>query len=113
MANRVGLITGASSGIGWAVAVEMARHGYDLALIARRTDRLEALKKSIEEECKGQVIVNVCDIRKTKDMERIVHEAYAQLGRIDVVVANAGYTIPGRFDSLNVDDYKNIFGNFQ
>ena len=109
MANKVGLVTGASSGIGWAVAVEMARHGYDLALIARRTDRLEALKKSIEDECKGQVIVNVGDIRKTKDMERIIHEAHAQLGRIDVVVANAGFTIPGRFDSLNVDDYKNIF----
>lgn len=109
MEEKVSLITGASSGIGRAVAVEMAHHGFHLALFARRSDRLEELKTHIEEKYSSQVIVTSCDVRKTKDMEKAVHDVIKQMGKIDVVIANAGYTIPGSFDSLYVDDYKNIF----
>ena len=109
MENKVGLITGASSGIGRAVAIEMAHHGFHLALFGRRSDRLEELKTHIEETHGNRVIVSSCDVRKTKDMEKAVHDVINRMGKIDVVIANAGYTIPGRFDSLTIDDYKNIF----
>lgn len=109
MKAKVGLITGASSGIGRAVAIEMAKWSYDLALIARRSDRLEELKTFIEEKYGRQVIINSCDVRKAKDMEEVILDVIKHMGKIDVVFVNAGYTIPGSCDSLNVDDYKNIF----
>ena len=106
---KVALITGASSGIGRALAVSMAEHGYDLALFARRSDRLEELKAHIQESHGRRVMAVSCDVRKKADMAKKILQVAEHLGRIDVVVANAGYTIPGPFESLNVDDYKNIF----
>jgi len=109
MERKAGIITGASSGIGRAVAVEMAKHGYDLALIARRSDRLNELKILIEQKYSGRVIINSCDVRNTEEMENIIQNSIEEMGKINVVIVNAGYTIPGSFDSLKVDDYKNIF----
>ena len=109
MTKKTGLITGASSGIGREMAIAMARMGYDLALIARRTDRLDALKSSIEEETGRRVLCFPCDVRGTRDMQKTVLRAVKELGKLDVVVCNAGYTIPGAFESLEVEDYKNLF----
>jgi len=109
MEKKVALITGASSGIGRALAVSMAEHGYDLALFARRSDRLDELKAHIEESQGRRVMTVSCDVREKADMAKNILQVAEHLGRIDVVVANAGYTIPGPFESLDVDDYKNIF----
>jgi NADP-dependent 3-hydroxy acid dehydrogenase YdfG len=107
--KKVALITGASSGIGRALAVSMAEHGYDLALFARRSDRLDELKAQIEELPERCVMTVSCDVREKADMAMNILQVAGHLGRIDVVVANAGYTIPGPFESLDVDDYRNIF----
>ncbi len=107
--KKVALITGASSGIGRALAVSMAEHGYELALFARRSDRLDELKAQIEESQGRRVMTVSCDVREKADMTKNILRVAEHLGRIDVVVANAGYTIPGSFESLDVDDYRNIF----
>ena len=107
--GRAGLITGASSGIGRALAVVMAEKGYDLALFARREDRLESLKAEIEEKFGRRVFTFSCDVRNEKDMRKCVPAAVEALGRLDVLVSNAGYTIPGAFADLGVEDYRCIF----
>jgi short-subunit dehydrogenase len=84
------LITGASSGIGEALAWACARRGMNLALVARRLDRLENLAERIRERYQVQVEVaalNICDNEKIVPLFMGFSEL---LGRIDIVVANAG-----------------------
>ncbi|NQT26515.1 SDR family NAD(P)-dependent oxidoreductase [candidate division KSB1 bacterium] len=107
--NKVALITGASSGIGRALALAMAEKGFDLMLFGRREDRLTELKSEIKEKFGGQVIPVSCDVRDAAGMKMKIDQAVKQLGRINVIVANAGYTIAGKFENLTTDDYKNIF----
>lgn len=107
--HKTVLITGASSGIGRALALAMAEKGYDMALFGRREDRLAALKSEIELGTGRQVIIRSCDVRDSAAMKKEIDQAARKLGRLDVAAANAGYTIAGRFESLTAEDYRNIF----
>ncbi len=84
------LITGASSGIGEGLAREFARRGYGLAIAARRLDRLEALAPQLLAAGAAQVVTIALDVADTDAIESAVQRAAAQLGRLDVIVANAG-----------------------
>lgn len=83
-------ITGASAGIGEGLAREFARRGYSLALAARRLDRLEALAVDLRAAGAPRVVVIPLDVADTDSIEPAVHRAAAELGRLDIVVANAG-----------------------
>jgi len=112
--NRVVLITGASSGIGYALAREFASRGADLVLVARRADRLHALQKEVE-VLGARALVAVGDVTKEGDLENVVSEAKMMFGRIDYVVANAGFGVNGFVGNLNIEDYRrqfetNVFG---
>jgi short-subunit dehydrogenase len=84
------LITGASAGIGAGLAMEFARRGYALALAARRVDRLEAMVPALRAAGAPRVVVLALDVADTQSIEPAVQRAAAELGRLDVVVANAG-----------------------
>jgi len=84
------LITGASSGIGEGLALEFARRGYGLAIAARRLERLEALAPRLLAAGASQVVTIALDVADTDSILPAVQRAAAQLGRLDVVVANAG-----------------------
>jgi short-subunit dehydrogenase len=90
------LITGASSGIGAAVAREFARSGHNLAITARRGDRLEQL--AIELESSGaEVLVLPASLEDIDAPERLIAATVARFDRLDVLVNNAGYGIPALF----------------
>jgi short-subunit dehydrogenase len=96
-------ITGASSGIGRALAIELAARGYDLFLTARRLDALEALRTDIASRDPGRTVhVRRLDVTDDADVERAIIEAAAKLGRCDVVVANAGVGNSGRVGEGNI-----------
>jgi short-subunit dehydrogenase len=113
-AGKTVFITGASSGIGAALAREFARQGARVALTARRVDRLQELAAEIQSEG-GRAVAVACDVTKDGDPERAVAAARSALGPIDVAVANAGFGVVGRFDELTLDDHRrqletNVFG---
>ncbi|KAI8334620.1 hypothetical protein BC941DRAFT_431694 [Chlamydoabsidia padenii] len=84
-------ITGSSAGIGEACAREFAKEGSNLVLAARRVDRLEKLKKELEEQYKGiQVHTVALDVRDKKQIDDAINTLPAQLKDIDVLVNNAG-----------------------
>jgi NAD(P)-dependent dehydrogenase (short-subunit alcohol dehydrogenase family) len=98
-------VTGASSGIGEALAMEFARRGYDLALAARRVERLEALADRLRSAGAGRVLCLPLDVTDFPSIEVALGRAAAEFGRLDVVVANAGvgYSLPvgkGRIDEV-------------
>lgn len=110
--ERVVLVTGASSGIGRALATEYVRRGARVALLARRKDRLEELVASLGADRAMAVAADVC---VDGDLERAVAEVTARFGRVDVVVANAGFSVSGPLEKLRLDDYRrqfdtNVFG---
>ena len=108
-------ITGASSGIGEALAREWARRGADLALTARRVDRLERLATDLEAQHARRPLVIPCDVTRDGDLERAVAHTLESFGRLDVAVANAGFGVVGPVAALSLDDYRrqfetNVFG---
>jgi short-subunit dehydrogenase len=112
--GQVAIITGASSGIGAALGRELARQGADVALLARRVDRLEALAREIRGTGRRAMAI-ACDVTRDGDLEAAAARARAGLGRIDVVVANAGYGVVGPVERLDVEDFRrqfetNVFG---
>ena len=110
----VALITGASSGIGAALARELARGGADLVLAARREDRLRDLAREIEAAGRQALVVR-CDVTRDGDLERAVAAAVERFGRLDIAIANAGFGVAGRAEELGLDDFRrqmetNVFG---
>jgi NAD(P)-dependent dehydrogenase (short-subunit alcohol dehydrogenase family) len=90
-------ITGASSGIGRALALELARRGYDLFLTARRLDALEQARSDIAGVAPGsRVEIRQLDVTDDADVAAAIEEAADKLGRCDIVVANAGVSNSGR-----------------
>jgi len=109
-------ITGASSGIGAAIAKIYASKNTNLILAARRKEKLDAIVK----ECQSlnpniKAIAVSCDVNRPEDLKAAVDVARNQFGRLDIVIANAGFGITDAFRKLTVDDYRrqfetNVFG---
>jgi short-subunit dehydrogenase len=98
--RKLALITGASAGLGAQFARAYARRGFDLALVARRADRLQALGGELKDTFEVDSIVVPADLA-VFDAERGVLEAVAAHGRnIDVLVNNAGFSIPQSFAAV-------------
>jgi 3-oxoacyl-[acyl-carrier protein] reductase len=109
MPTPVALITGASRGIGRAIAVDLARHGYDVALIGRD---LAALQESEAEvltaRADTKVAILAVDVSDGAAVEAAVAKVIATLGRIDVAVANAGQAIDGLIMRFKAEDLDRI-----
>jgi len=110
------LITGASSGIGEALAHEFAKLGGHLTLIARRKSRLEETTVQLKQSYPNQrFLVQVADVTSDESIRVAVAESIKYNGPLDVVIANAGFGVAGKLIDLKMEDYRrqfetNIFG---
>lgn len=86
--KKVALVTGASSGIGEAVAIDLAQRGYRLCLTARRKDRLDALAHLLRE--KTDVIVQTADIKDESEIRMVFQRIQNEWGQIDLLINSAG-----------------------
>lgn len=102
------LITGASSGIGRALAVEYGRMSADVLLLARNEEQLNITKEMLESKG-GRGYVQVCDVTIQENMNSAVEFSVKTFGGIDIAILNAGIGGNENIDGMNIDKFKNIF----
>jgi NADP-dependent 3-hydroxy acid dehydrogenase YdfG len=112
--DRVVAVTGASSGIGEATALACARAGAAVALAARRGDRIEALARRIGQEGSRAVAIT-CDVGEEAQANDFLQRTRAELGRVDVLVNNAGVMLLGPIENADTEEWRrmihaNLFG---
>jgi short-subunit dehydrogenase len=109
------LITGASSGIGEELTLQLAAAGANLTLTARRRELLDSLAQKISAAGHPTPLVIPADVTRDGDLERAVSESIRVHHKLDMVIANAGFGVVGAFPKLTLDDYRrqfetNVFG---
>ena len=105
--GTVALVTGASSGIGEATARELARLGAAVAIAARRKDRLDALAREIE-AAGGTALAVEADVRDQAQVQALVAQVVDALGRLDVVINNAGQMLLGQIEGAPTEEWERM-----
>jgi len=106
--EKVAIITGASSGIGQATALALARKGYAVALAARRADLLAELAGQCR-DLGARALDVVTDVARQEQVEALVAACVERFGRVDVMVNNAGHGVHGRVHETTTDQMRRIF----
>src|ERR1035437_9000413 len=114
LSDHVVAVTGASSGIGEATALACARAGAAVALGARRMDRIEALAQQIIDDG-GRAIAVRTDVGEEAQAGWFVERAHSELGRIDLLITNAGLMLLGPIENAPAEEWRrkiqaNVFG---
>ena len=112
--NKVVLITGASSGIGKQTAIEFAKLGSNIILVARRKNKLEQVENELK-QFNVKTLVCSCDVSKKDQVEKMSKIVLEKFNSIDILVNNAGFAIYGSVYDLSVNDIEsqmetNYFG---
>ncbi len=105
MNGKVVVITGASSGIGRALAIEYAKRGASLSLAARRIDRLEELKASL---VNTQILVTRTDVTSEHACKELIQMTIQYFGKIDVLINNAGLSMRALFEDIDLASFKQV-----
>jgi NAD(P)-dependent dehydrogenase (short-subunit alcohol dehydrogenase family) len=103
--GQVVVITGSSRGLGFALAQEFARKGASLVICARNQSDLEAARQALAEQG-APVLAIPCDVRDCEQAQRLIEQATARFGRVDVLVNNAGTILTGPVASQTLQDFE-------
>jgi 3-oxoacyl-[acyl-carrier protein] reductase len=106
LTGKKALVTGASQGIGMAITRTLAQEGADVAICARKAEPLQQVADQIAGETGQQIAAIPADLTKDADAKRFVDEAHAALGRIDILINNAGSAPGGVIEHLSEDDWE-------
>ena len=105
--GKVAIVTGASSGLGVAFAEGLAEAGADVAICARRAERLAETRTRVETHGRRCLAVPA-DVAKPEDCTRVVEQAKAELGRVDVLINNAGIGTAAPATREDPDDFRRV-----
>ncbi len=103
--GKTALVTGGSEGIGKGIARALAREGVDVAVCARRKDKLDQAAAEIAKETGRKVIAIPADLTKDADAKNFVEQGHRALGRVDIMVNNAGSAPGGVIEHLSEADW--------
>ena len=101
MKDKVVIITGASSGIGEALARKFSEEGSWVVLAARQVEKLLILQKELEKHS-GRTLIVACDVSIESDCKKLIQETVKEFGRIDVLINNAGISMRAIFNELDL-----------
>jgi short-subunit dehydrogenase len=102
------IITGASRGIGKAIASTVASLGINLAIAARQEGPLKEAAGEIAKKCKVEVLAVPCDVTKLLDLEMLVNKSKEKFGRIDILINNAGVSSQYPFEKQPFEDFESL-----
>ncbi|MGP1992349.1 SDR family oxidoreductase [Zobellia laminariae] len=105
--GKVIIITGASSGIGEATALKLSKEGAKVVLTARRKEKLEELKKKIEDQG-GEALIVTGDVTKKSDYEELVKKTLEEFKTIDALINNAGLMPLSFVEKLKTDEWEKM-----
>ena len=103
--GKTALVTGGSEGIGKGIALALAKEGVDVAICARRKEPLEKAAAEIKKETNRKVVPIVADLTKDADARNFVEQGHKALGRVDIMVNNAGSAPGGVIEHLSEADW--------
>jgi NAD(P)-dependent dehydrogenase (short-subunit alcohol dehydrogenase family) len=98
-------VTGGGSGIGRALALELARRGADVAISGRREDRLREVAREVEALGRRGLPIP-CDVADEEQVRRAADAIVQQLGKLDIAIANAGFGVAGPIETLTADEWR-------
>jgi 3-oxoacyl-[acyl-carrier protein] reductase len=107
--GKVALVAGASQGMGRATALGFAREGAKVAICARGEAALNEAAETIRKQTGSEVFAMVADMSKPADIQKFVNGSAERLGRVDVIVNNAGGPPPGEFMKFTDEDWSNAY----
>lgn len=105
--NKVALVAGSSSGLGEAIARELASEGASLVLCARSADKLEKVRQEIIKDFSVDVIAVAADLGNAADIDKVVSVAMEKFGCVDILVNNTGGPPAGKFEDLTDEMWEN------
>lgn len=103
---KIALITGASSGIGRAIATQLGREGISLSLLARRKRKLEELAEKIGNET--DTLISSCDVREENQVQKSIQKTIEEFDSLDIVICNAGVGAYGKLEDMTDKEYQKI-----
>jgi NADP-dependent 3-hydroxy acid dehydrogenase YdfG len=106
--GQTAIVTGASAGIGEATAHALAREGADVALAARRRERLEEIADRLQTEYDAETLVVPTDVREEDEVEALVESTVDRFGGLDVLVNNAGLARGARVEDMTTEEYRTM-----
>lgn len=108
LTGKTAVVTGASSGLGADAALAYVQAGADVALLARRVEKLNQVKEEIEKTGRRAIAVK-CDVTDEESVKGAVQEVLKEFGHIDILLNNAGVAVRGGVDSMSEEDWDRSF----
>ncbi len=105
--NKVAIITGASSGIGYATSLTLSKAGIRVAVGARRTEKLQELEKQIIKN-NGEILVQKTDVTRKSDCDSLVNTIVEKWGKVDILINNAGLMPLSYFKNGKVEEWEQM-----
>jgi 3-oxoacyl-[acyl-carrier protein] reductase len=105
--NKVAIVTGGSRGIGKAVAIALAKKGYNVVICSRNKDELNKAKEELE-KFNVKVLAIKCDVRHYKQVKNLVKKTIKEFGRIDILINNAGIALKKNVVDMSEEEWDNV-----
>ncbi|MDR2065612.1 MAG: SDR family oxidoreductase [Prevotellaceae bacterium] len=107
--NKVAVVTGASSGLGADAARAYAQFGANVAILARRKEKLEKLSDELKNNFEVEVLAAGCDVTDENQVKLAIEQIVSKFGKIDILLNNAGVAVRGGVHQLSVEDWDKSF----